>query len=383
MKILVFDIIATGHHIEYLHHLNMGATQRDDMELVFVLPEEFDKNKKDYEWDYAKSTFIYFNNIIAEKKSNNLLSVIKKSYYFSKLLKENVEALKPDAVFLNMMVYFMPALPFLLYSGPSIYGIIYKIYLYRWKMMSKKERIQNILMHFLYSRFKCIGGVFVLNDKSSTYYLNKLYDTNKYVYLPDPFNEQTYKGHSMIKDLQIINDEKIYLQFGSLNSRKGTCEILDALLMAGKDDLRDKVFVFAGIVSKDIKGEFYEKIKRLKGKCKIIVFDKFCSNKLIADLCASSDFFLCPYKESDLSSGMLGYAAFYKKPVVAPKSGLIGKLVKKYALGLTISQITPECIYNAIIKINDLKYTPKPYIDTIRIEKFNKVIFETIKNPQV
>lgn len=378
MKILVFDTIVTGHHIEYLNHLNIGATKMADIELVFVLPFEFEKIKKDYEWDCTRSKFIYYEILDKGRNGNNLWSVIKKSYYLSKLLKDKVDTLKPDAVYLNMMVYFMPALPFLLYFGPSIYGIIYKVYLYRWKKMKITERIQNCLIHFLYSKFKCIGGIFVLNDKSSTCYLNKLYNTNKYVFLPDPFNEQTYKGHNIRKEFQITNNEKVYLQFGSLTSRKGTCEILDALLLADEMELKNKVFVFAGVINDDIKREFNNKISGLEGRCKIIVFDKFCSNNEIADLCASSDYILCPYKETDLSSGVLGYAAFYKKPVIAPKSGLIGKLVKKWALGLTISQVTSESLYHAIIEINSFIYVPKPYIDTIKIEKFNQTIFGAI-----
>lgn len=380
MKILVFDNIISGHHIEYLHHLNMGAANRKGIELLFVLPKSFQTVRENYVWDEITSRFVFFDDVEKIEEGKGFLAIIKKSNRLSRLLKKYIEEYKPDAVFLNMMVYFMPVLPFLLRSKPAIYGIIYKIYLYRWHKLSILQRIQNVFVHYLYSRFKCIGGVFVLNDKSSAQYLNRLYHTNKYIYLPDPFNEQSYIGGNIRGKLKIKENDKVYLHFGSLASRKGSSEILDALLLADKEELNDKVFVFAGLVNKDIKDQFYTSLSLLKGKCRIHVIEEFCSNELIADLCSSSDYILCPYKESDLSSGVLGYAAFYKKPVIAPQSGVIGKLIKKYALGLTINQITPEQIWNAIRVVEKIDYRPKEYIDTVRIEEFNRIVLESIES---
>lgn len=380
MKILVFDNIVLGHHIEYLHHLNIGAERQENIELIYVLPAEFQTIKNNYSWDGINSRFVFFDDIEKKKEGKDFLAIIKKSFRLSKSLKKYIEEYKPDAVFLNMMVYFMPALPFIVSSRSPIYGIIYKIYLYRWKNLSVFQRIQNVFINFLYNKFQSIGGVFVLNDNSAAQCLNRIYKSKKYVYLPDPFNEQLYIGKNIRNNFQIEETEKVYLHFGALASRKGTCEILDAILTAGKEDLREKFFIFAGIVNREIRTEFYTKIVQLKKKCRIHVIDEFCSNNLVADLCASTNYILCPYKESDLSSGVLGYAAFYKKPVIAPQSGVIGKLVRKYALGLTINQITPEQIWNAIQMIEKIDYRPKAYIETVRIEEFNKIVFETIES---
>ncbi len=43
-----------------------------------------------------------------------------------------------------------------------------------------------------------------------------------------------------------------------------------------------------------------------------------------------------PYSNTAQSSGIIGYCAQFKTPVVVPNHGLLGKLVRRYSLGYTV-----------------------------------------------
>ena len=43
-----------------------------------------------------------------------------------------------------------------------------------------------------------------------------------------------------------------------------------------------------------------------------------------------------PYHITNLSSGVIGYAALFGKPVIGPSKGLLGHLINKYQLGETV-----------------------------------------------
>ena len=138
------------------------------------------------------------------------------------------------------------------------------------------------------------------------------------------------------------------MHFGALASQKGTLEILNAIEILNSSDLRDKCFIFAGKINKDIKDEFYKKYNKLKDKVQLIVFDEFCEYSFFGSLCLSSDYILLPYKRTSQSSGIIGYGAQFNIPVIVPNSGLLGKMVRKNNLGYLIETGTDEKIADFI-----------------------------------
>ena len=57
---------------------------------------------------------------------------------------------------------------------------------------------------------------------------------------------------------------------------------------------------------------------------------------------------MAPYEAVDLSSGVIGYAAYYNKPVIGPSGGLLGKIIRRYQLGTALQDITPSSLAKAI-----------------------------------
>ena len=48
MKYMIFETCLTGHRLEYIHHIYMGAVDRKDEYYSFILPEQFQDIKKYY-----------------------------------------------------------------------------------------------------------------------------------------------------------------------------------------------------------------------------------------------------------------------------------------------------------------------------------------------
>ena len=68
---------------------------------------------------------------------------------------------------------------------------------------------------------------------------------------------------------------------------------------------------------------------------------------------------------------MLGYAAQFNKPLLAPSNGLIGKLVNEYKLGNLLDNLSPRTIADNLDKVVDFSVNGRDYLEQ------HKVIFFT------
>lgn len=372
MKKLLFETNLTGHRMEYVHHIYMGMLEHLEDEYVIVVPEEFIQKRGLYYWpDASHIKFAFMPNI---SDNNEEEGVLRQSIRRSRLLRHFVKKEKADCVLLITLMAYIPTIGLLIPRKVRVSGIIYTIYLYRWKNSSWKSHAQDV-MKYLSIRFApCVKNVFVLNDMPSAAKLNKLYHTDKFRFITDPYNAIDYSPKNVRKELGVKENEILFLHFGGLNRRKGTLDILKSIGLIPEERRKKSVFIFAGKVYGSIREEFYSLIKILPSDSRVIVYDRFCSNELLADLCSSSDFILMPYRSTSQSSGLLGHAAHYGTPVIGPKDGLIGKLIRKNHLGYQLNGISPEGIAEVISKVSPYRLCCD-YKDQISIERFNSDIF--------
>lgn len=381
MRVLLFDYSVAGHHLEYIHHLYQFFSQDLDDEFYFVLPANFNDEKSIYEWNNAPNIHIIAidDNELATTNSGGSLH---NSYKRVKLLRRYVKDLCPDSVFLIVLMAFMPFLLFMLPKGVKVSGIVYKIYLYRWKSSSLFKKCINVINYVLIVKSATLAKVFILNDRSAASYLNRKYHTTKFVFLTDPFNDIGYRGKDVRSEYGISPKDKVYLHFGGLAKRKGTLDIIEAIRDLPDTQVKNKVFIFAGKANKDIRDDFSLQTKELKKAGRnVVVIDHYCSNELLNDLCASSNYILCPYKETDLSSGLLSYSALYKIPVIGPKDGLIGKLIRRYHLGMGLESITTKSISQAICYPDCVQGSNRffLYFSLLSIKSFCDIIMINVK----
>lgn len=350
-KILIFDVEVSGHHLEYLHHIYSLATQSKDT-YIFCLPKEFNNVKSQFEWKKCDNIiFDLFDNYTSSHSS-----ILNASYEKCKILKERVKTHSPTNVFLISLMHYLPFLTFILPHHVKVSGIIYQIYLYRWKTSNIIQRLSDVMKYILLSLANCVDKIYILNDKPASHLLNRIYHTKKFAYLPDPFIPIDNVDEEVTREILNIDQSKfVFLHMGDMRKRKGTIDILDSIPLIN-EKLYDKLcFIFAGKISNEIKEIFYQKVALLNPKVQIIVYDEFCEYSFLAALCHISDYMLIPYKFVNQSSGLIGYSAQFKLPVISPKEGLLGKLVKRYKLGYTIANINKFSIAEFINNVHAYK----------------------------
>lgn len=371
MKILIFDWSVSGHHLEYLHHLYMGALQHRQHSYIFLLPKAFENAKTKFVWPDAKHITIQYLSE-AELRRSNKPQLLISAWHKSIIVRNAVKRNAIDSVWLISLMHLMPFLPWVLPNRVQIQGILYRIYFYEGSTIHGVRLLLERLRYRLMIASRNLVRILVLNDQSATDKLNESYRTSKFFYLPDPIPEiDDSKVRDIRSEIGAVEKDCIYLHFGALDERKGTLEILKAIQMMSAESLKDKVFVFAGVIHSEIKNKFYTLLEAVKKKAHIIVFDEFCSYEHLYNLCYSCDCILIPYQNTNQSSGVIGVAAHFKKPVIGPNKGLLGKLIIEYNLGGAYNNINAIGLKEII---NSGKITPcsGKYSKTHTVNLFTK-----------
>lgn len=353
MKVnLVFTTELKGHYIEYVHHIFMAALEHIDENYIFIVPPAFEILKENYAWPgNVNIEIVKLNEIeIARINSSNKYIRSLKRYL---ILKKYINLYHPDGIFLISLMEYMPFLGLMIYKKLRIRGIIYLIYLYRWKESTFVHRLFDILKYLILTRLKIFENIFILNDRSSVLYLNKLFKTKKFCYIPDPVIDSGNDNNVNLREqLSIEIDKKVILHPGGISERKGSLDILKAIDYIDPSTRKIFCFIFAGLIDKDVRDEIYS-LKRKNEKCvQILIFESFIPYDYLMDLFYTADFVILPYKNKFQSSGMLGYANFFSKVAIVPKGGLLGKLVKKYRMGILISEVTGKGIAEVLNKLD-------------------------------
>ncbi len=377
MKILIFSPDIGGHHLEYIHHIYLIAAKSNNNSYIFLLPEKFDDVKNNFLW--PKTDNVNFDLFGESKFSvglNSTMAVLKNTFKITKFVAQKAKMYSADIVYSNYLVLFVPFAPLLFKKTTKIIGIIYKIYLHEANEHSALSLFIERSKFKLMSKCGVFKHVYLLNDEQSCVELNKLFKTKKFLPIPDPLVPLKPNSRNIRAEFDIPIPNTLFVHFGAMNINKGTIDILESLKQLSQNECEHYSFFFAGRVSSEIKESFYERVGDLKKRLQVIVIDDFCTYDFFASLCTACDCILTPYKRTSQSSGLIGYASQFRKPVIGPNKGLYGYLVKKYGLGILIDEITPESLRNAYSKISlgDFVSPGDSYCKENNILAFQKVL---------
>lgn len=369
-KLLIFTHSASGHHPEYLHHLYMGILERENLSAIIVVPESFQKRNVLFEWPPCER--VTFDFIPDEKVSWGDGKWYKRNLRFAKLVRYYTQKHHPSEVFMIDPMMCMPYLAFMVPSGIKVSGILYEIYQYRWQALSLPRKLAALAWHWLLAKRSCFKTLFLLNDAEVAEHDNRIYHTYHFRYLPDPFMPLPQTTVDFRKKYDIPKEKKLLFHFGSFGHKKGTLQILKSALALSPVEQSKYCFVFAGCVQPIIHDEFYKLIDQLKTgtAVQVIVFDEFCSYEFLAGWCAVCSAILVPYLEAYNSSGCIGYAAQFNKPVIGPTYGLLGKLIKDYALGIQMSRIDTPLLLKAYQQIDNYPVDGSAYLSSNMVKDF-------------
>lgn len=373
-RILVFETNLDGHRLEFIHHIYEKAITDNRNRYVFILPNKFKEKEENLIWNENENiSFVTIEDEIIDSIEKG--GMYQRAFSRCKILFALCKKYETDRVVLISLMHFFPFILFFPFGliHAKISGIVYSLFFYEKGEISIVRYWIMCILYKILALNRFIDNIFILNDKNGANLLNNKYKVSKFHYLPDPVPNVDYsKVKNIRNELKIGEDQIVYLHFGALTKRKGTLIILDSLNIIDKEDLDNKVFVFAGKVFDDIRLEFYERVKSLECKARIIVLDDFIPYEKLFDLCYSCDFLLIPYLSTNASSGVLGYAACFKKQVIGPKKGIIGNIIREHNLGLVLDRIERKEFAEAILS------SKKGAINTDYVENHLPSVFSTI-----
>lgn len=374
-RILIFEskVHELGHHMEYMHHLYMRAISAKNTEFIFAVPKQFANFIDSLSLPSVPNISI---RILSEQDiSFHNSARLKRTWLGAKKVGELLKETNADMLILIALEKYMPFLPLFIPHKTKVLGIVYVIYLYEWFRSSFIKKCYKLFCNFLYAKMPCFKKILLLNDTIAAVYLNKIWHSTHYAFLPDP-----YSGDCQLADAANPSNKLTFFHFGRLHERKGTIEILKAMKMLPADKLKEFKLILAGNVNDKIRNEFFELVDELKEDLELKIHDDFVPYSVLEGYCAVADYILIPYENTDQSSGVITYAAKYSIPVIGPAQGLLGKLIRRHHLGITLKSVKAESLKELFLSDRLTKTKIKTnYLQKNSISNFQEHIFQWIE----
>ena len=360
-RILLFDTITDGHHPDYLIHVIGFYSGKKDVELYVSTGEsfksQFDARQKAEDNPWGEN--VTFLPIPTDK----LNSIHSKSIYLRSIIEWNllVETAKEINASQVLLMYFdyyqmgiligkkAPCPVSAIYFRPNFTennnGVYPQIKKWMLSKVLKTGQIQNLfcLVHALVPYMK--------GQKTQT----------QIIPICDPIKQFQISKSEIAEfknKFKVPTDKKIFLNFGYLDDRKGMEVFIDACSTLSKEALAKICLLLAGPVP-----EYYEKIIEAKlaqvPELEVIRCYGYLPAREVQICFEISDVVLILYQDFLNMSSVLIRAAMANKPTFATQIGMIGELVSKHNVGVTVdatsvSEVASEL--NAIIN-NGISYS--------------------------
>ncbi len=383
-SILFLDFNISGHHVEHLYHLiKYRVAHPECPEFVLLTHPGFMERvaalNLPSHW-HEKGISIIHPSPEETQRLEAKRSIFSRADAEFRILHNNAEKYKTKCCYLMTLNDFQVVLgTAYARSFPCVIrGILFDPYsalddgrhfteTCKLSILRLRKHLQTLWM----LRNKKIDHIYVLNDPDSAQYLNSRYHKkNMFVALADPILIPPGFNHQVSNVKQKLASRYRFLLFGSLSSRKGIFQVIDALHCIPETFAKQIEVIFAGEVVDEERVRFRSRIADLhrdRPKIKIIFHDEFIPFEKIPALFFGIDCILLPYNLVSASSGLIGHSALYGKPVIGPARGLIGKLIRSYRLGLEIEPVNAPNIAAAMM---DLVKKGPPSIDNISMQRF-------------
>lgn len=355
--------------MEFLYHLIFYKLHHAcDREFVFLvhpdIKERLDLFDLPDNWQEADGIKIIYPDRIELEHVEKENSPFKKALIEFKIVRRVVKEIQPQICFFMYLNAFQFAIgtPAARSLPCRLRGILFNPFGTKGinAPASFTKFRKSVQLSWMMSN-KSLDRIFILNNKGLACDLNKKYKKeNFFVSLPDPILLVPASDSQVsTKNLFFQSSSRIhFLLFGSLSRRKGVFVLLDALKMLPKDKAANIEVLLAGkadgaTTQKELQENLYL-LKKSKPELAVRHLDEFINYQDIQYLFSETDCVLLPYIGNEASSGILGHAALYKKPVLANASGLLGKLVTEYNLGVTVQEMNSKILSEYIInfKVN-------------------------------
>lgn len=238
-----------------------------------------------------------------------------------------------------------------------------------------KERLRDLRKDVLYRLMLCnpaVQAVFSLDPYFPAHAARRYRRGAKVVELPDPAFPAPEPSPAEVVLTRSVPDGRItFVLFGELTARKGVLSLLEALTRLPAEVAKQVAIIIAGRLDPPLRSSTHQAVARARQaqpELWLGLEDRRLASGEIAALVRRSDVILAPYQGFVGSSGILMWAARMRRPVVCQDYGLLSRLTREHALGVTVDATDPSALASTIATC--VRRGPKTLGDPERMAAF-------------
>ncbi|MFN3850072.1 MAG: glycosyltransferase [Spirosomataceae bacterium] len=230
------------------------------------------------------------------------------------------------------------------------------------------QRIRKRALIWWTIHHKNFDKVFILNDHKAVAELNYYYQ-KVFHYLPDPAFDYPFKeGLEVRKYHNIDSNRVVFLIFGAIDNRKNVINILRAFQSLSPEIAQKAALLIIGKVAGFYVDEFsaeIEKTRSVQPNLSLITESRFVDDEEMESYFSQSDVILRMNVNFFASSGIVGSAAKFNKPLIVSDYGLVAEQIIEHKLGKLANPDNIEEIKTALID-----YIEKPELRNVDGQEF-------------
>jgi glycosyltransferase involved in cell wall biosynthesis len=369
-KTIFFDASPTGHHGEYLENLICGISSDIASTCVIVAHPDLRDRLHSLCEERGSSIGLKFHSgadVEYLESAQGIVQIGRRQ--LEVLSKYMLQSEYVRVVLMHMNLHQYALHNWRVPNDASIVGILLNPYTparratgIRAKLFALTTGLRKRLQFCLILRNRQLEQVFLLNDQRMAECLNRWHPRRAiFAPLPDPL-----PALSKVCTTVEVGAGRPYrfLLAGSLTARKGCMEVLRALRRVGTESSRrielrlvGRFRAEVGTYREQVMAEV-ESINEAYDTIEITLDDHFVTHEQLSEEFAAADCVLVPYLQFYGSSGIIGHACRYHKPVISCQDGLIGELVREGGLGLCVDPRDEFAFAAAVGRVlqNDFSY---------------------------
>lgn len=368
-NLMLFDLVAGGHHGSYIQHLIKHWNQQNFSNTlnIVVSPTFLKKHADVVEAASKHGAKINFVSItlqeeLALKASSSRLNRMVRIFQEWKLLYRYARLLQAshclimylDTCWVPITLGLKLPCPFSgIYFRPTLHYSSFFHHVPSSSEQSQQTREKFVLTRML--RHPQLQTLFTLDQFSVSYIQQAIEKTQSQVtvaHLPDPIQisqSSSVPADLLREQLGINSNKKIFLLFGVLNERKGIDQVFEAISLLSQELCQQLCLVLLGEGDQDQLGVKVTSICQSQ-PIQVIEQYQFLPDQDVRAYFELADIVIATYQKHIGMSGILLWAAAVQKPVLSTNYGLMGELVHQYRLGLTVDSASPEAIAQGLTR---------------------------------
>lgn len=365
---LIFDAAASGHHGEFLENIIWSLAEGANAYVILAHPELRERLESaklecqsairlEYLAEEQLEQLAYAKGLLGRGRQEiEIVLRYCESHPISRVIMMHMNV--------HQVALGRCALP----KGVVLRGLLLNPYTpsrrahgLRAKLFALMTGLRKRLQFAWMLRNRALERIFLLNDSAMASQLNRWHPKRAiFEAIPDPLP-------ALSPVIEIRHDDVIqarpfcFLLAGSIAPRKGCLEALEVLSrvteIAGRP-IRLRILGRFRKECSNYRAKVLERSQHLNAQAGLCVEieDRFISDQELGQAFAEADCILAPYLDFYGSSGMIGHACRYQKPMLVCKDGLLGELVEQRQLGLAVNPSDASSFATAIGRIIEKDY---------------------------